>query len=1281
MNKSEENSFEMENQNSDEDQQVSETETLNTSKTNTPNTKNQLDQLETSSSEKTKVSLPTKKPRLMIKKLVLNNFKSYAGKHEFGPFHKRFTAVVGPNGSGKSNVIDSMLFVFGKKAKQIRQRKLEELIHKSTKYPNVNETSVSVYFQEIIDGKNEEDFEIVPNSEFHVTRIVRKKGSNEYRLNGKKSLFKNINQKLKTKGIDLNYNRFLILQGEVEQISLMKPKAIRDGETGLLEYLEDIIGTDRYIPKIESTAQEVEGLSEQCTTQINRVKKLEKEKESLEGSKNEALEFLRMKKELADKTIIRFNFYKLESEGNLKVAEEKNKELTEELEQEKNTAKEQLQELENQEKEYQNFEKETQVLQKDLTKKRQSNKKIEETNITLEESMIHCLNRAKSIKKQIQKTKDQTEKNANEIESNTNTISDLKKENIELEERLVLENEKTQKVFEKVKKNTASLHVQLEDKQKEILPFNEIVNQCKSKVNVCQTEIEIIENEKNSALKQYNSTLEKIDQISQKLVNEKMDLKNQKKEQSEEKLPNVNKIRTQLEPIYQKIIKLKKEISSKQFEIEKVKNSRKAQKSQGRILTRLLKLQKLGKIQNCYGRLGSLGNIDKKYDVAISTACNSLNNIVVQTTKDAQKCIQILQSEKLGRASFIILDKIQHLKNYMEQPFDSPENTPRLFDLINPKKDIFRIAFYFGVRNTLVTKNIEKATRIAYGTKSHRRRYKVVTLQGEVIDLSGTVSGGGRKLRRGGMNTEANTISEEEFEKLLNELQQYKEELNDLNENKNEREKNLNSLENDIQNFEFTKKRIEMNINNLEKQNNKLSQHLPVLEKQIKENKKKESQISNLKIQLKEFESEYEIAKQKSQKIQLQIEKLEQQIMEAGGEDLQKQKNKEKKISQTISNNNTKINKLTVRNKTLKKKIIKDQEKIESIHKEMIDFVKQGRQHEQDKTTNLETIENLKNEIKELNKQKKEKNKSMKEILKKLNEIKKDVTVFRNKELEINEKIEENNNYINKNKLQIKKYQKELEKCSQKYNNTAKLNEDEELKIEYSDNELEEFNLSDIDYEISLLEETIKKLNPNMSAIEEYKQKEDKFNQGIQTLNEITSQRDSKREEHESWRKKRLNEFMSGFSEITLKLKEIYQMITLGGDAELELVDTLDPFSEGIIFSVRPPNKSWKNISNLSGGEKTLSSLSLVFALHYFKPTPLYFMDEIDAALDFRNVSIIANYIKERTQNAQFVIISLRNNMFELANRLIGIYKTENCTKSIAINPNSFLIDEFDQED
>jgi structural maintenance of chromosome 4 len=207
-----------------------------------------------------------------------------------------------------------------------------------------------------------------------------------------------------------------------------------------------------------------------------------------------------------------------------------------------------------------------------------------------------------------------------------------------------------------------------------------------------------------------------------------------------------------------------------------------------------------------------------------------------------------------------------------------------------------------------------------------------------------------------------------------------------------------------------------------------------------------------------------------------------------------------------------------------------------------------------------------------------------------------------------------------------------------------------------------------------ILEEELAAAKPDMSSIEAYAKKAEEYEERSAELSVATEERDNTREAYDKLRQKRLNEFMDGFNIISLKLKEMYQMITLGGDAELELVDSLDPFSEGIVFSVRPPKKSWKNIANLSGGEKTLSSLALVFALHHYKPTPLYVMDEIDAALDFKNVSIVGHYIKERTKNAQFVIISLRNNMFELADRLVGIYKTNNTTKTVAINPGAFKV-------
>ena len=227
--------------------------------------------------------------------------------------------------------------------------------------------------------------------------------------------------------------------------------------------------------------------------------------------------------------------------------------------------------------------------------------------------------------------------------------------------------------------------------------------------------------------------------------------------------------------------------------------------------------------------------------------------------------------------------------------------------------------------------------------------------------------------------------------------------------------------------------------------------------------------------------------------------------------------------------------------------------------------------------------------------------------------------------------------------------------------------EEEVLDIdpELSEEHLSRLNSHSLKNQIEELENECKKMKPNMAAIEEYRKKEDLYISRAGELAKVTSERDRMKADYEGLRRQRMDEFKVGFLTITRKLKEMYRMITSGGDAELEWADSLDPFSEGINFSVRPNKKSWKRISNLSGGEKTLSSLSLIFALHFYKPSPLYVMDEIDAALDFKNVSIVANYIKERTKNTQFIIISLRNNMYELANRLIGIYKTHNCTKSV----------------
>lgn len=236
-------------------------------------------------------------PRLIIKRIVNNNFKSYAGEVELGPFHHSFTAIIGPNGSGKSNVIDSMMFVFGCRANRIRCKKLSTLIHNSKNFPNLSSCSVAVHFELVVD-KPDGKSEPVAGSQFYVRRTAMSDNSSFYQIDKQRAQLKDVAKLLKKHHVDLEHNRFLILQGEVESIAMMKTKGQTENETGMLEYLEDIIGTQRYIRPLQQINQRVDQLTDDRTEKHNRCKLSEREMKDLEQPYNEAVEYLRKENDL-----------------------------------------------------------------------------------------------------------------------------------------------------------------------------------------------------------------------------------------------------------------------------------------------------------------------------------------------------------------------------------------------------------------------------------------------------------------------------------------------------------------------------------------------------------------------------------------------------------------------------------------------------------------------------------------------------------------------------------------------------------------------------------------------------------------------------------------------------------------------------------------------------------------------------------------------------------------------------------------------------------------------
>lgn len=566
---------------------------------------------------------------------------------------------------------------------------------------------------------------------------------------------------------------------------------------------------------------------------------------------------------------------------------------------------------------------------------------------------------------------------------------------------------------------------------------------------------------------------------------------------------------------------------------------------------------------------------------------------------------------------------------------------------------------------------MDQATRVSYGAV----RKRVVTLKGDVIEIAGTMTGGGKSQIRGrigekvktktaNLNTSVGNTIVEDLGDIQEKAQKIQDEINHFQHLQGEKGRHLKALQNSLPAKERDLKRFQTDID-------RFAHQIPGLEAQLKEQRIRMEQTRSDPKKVAELEGKRNEKKEifdKSQgdtkKFTDQIEIVAKQIQDLTEEKMRSIEKSIENLEKNITKFTKQVTKLKVEISTCERNIAKTESTIATL-KEDIETAQNDLYRMADERTQAETdIEEIESRLKEILKEISETNNGSSETKKEVLALQKQESDAKLQRVELEQTTQKIEKTVRDLKAIIPVYKKKLEPL--KLHNIP--NEENPLPLKkYSDEELAGYVLNDVEYRISVLEDDLKAKTPNLNVIDEYQKKRDVYMDRIKVLEEITNKRNEMRKLHDDIKKRRYTEFMQGFNIITHKLKEMYQMITQGGNADLDLVDSMDPFSEGVNFSVRPPRKSWKNISNLSGGEKTLSSLALVFALHYYKPSPLYFMDEIDAALDFKNVSIVANYIKERTKNAQFIIISLRSNMFELADYLTGIYKVDDCTDSITI--------------
>ena len=725
----------------------------------------------------------------------------------------------------------------------------------------------------------------MPDSTLIISRRAFKNNASKYYINTQESNFTAVTTLLRDKGVDLDHKRFLILQGEVESIAQMKPKAANEHDDGLLEYLEDIIGTSKYKTPIEESATKVETLNEVCVERNARVQHVEKEKNSLEDKKNKALAYIRDENELSYKQSALYQIYIDECNDNVKVTDEAIGQMQSQLDAEVEKHRDNEDGISNLEKiykhgakEYDNLEKATQFVIKEMAKYDKEKVKIEEKKkfVTgkqkkLEKALQSSRLASSEAKSLIQKHSDDIERNANEIAL--------------LEKSVKIEEQELGSIRESLKGKTQAFSDQIALKQKSLEPWNEKINEKQSAIAVAQSELDILRERASAgaiALKDARAKIEAIEEGRTAKVAQLDEIKAQKIQLEKDS----KKLQQELIKYTQKEPEMRAQLSGARQKADEAKASLSNSQSQGNVLNGLMRLKESGRIEGFHGRLGNLGTIDQKYDVAISTACPSLENLVVDSVEVGQQCIDYLRKNNLGRANIILLDRLARRDM---STLDTPEGVPRLFDLVKSKDEKFHPAFFSVLQNTLVAKDLEQANRIAYGA----RRWRVVTLDGQLIDVSGTMSGGGTRVARGGMSSKlVSETTKEQVSKLEMDRDALEQRFQSSQEAQRELESNLKSLEGQIPVLETQIQKIGLEIDSSSRNLVDAQRRITELMAQQQPSKSNDTRLHQLEKQIVQLEKEAAKLHTQTAGLEQEIKELQDKIMEVGGVRLRGQKAK-----------------------------------------------------------------------------------------------------------------------------------------------------------------------------------------------------------------------------------------------------------------------------------------------------------------------------------------------------------------------------------------------------
>ena len=1168
---------------------------------------------------------------MYLKSIEVQGFKSFANRLVF-EFHNGITGIVGPNGSGKSNIGDAVRWVLGEQsAKQLRGGKMEDVIFAGTELRKpVSYASVAI----TIDNSDHAlpvDFDQVT-----ITRKVFRSGESEYLMNGYACRLRDINELFYDTGIGKE-GYSIIGQGQIDRILSGKPEERR-------ELFDEAAGIVKFKRRKAAAQKKLDDESRNLVRVNDILAELEKQVGPLEHQAEKAKEYLKLKEELKKNDV---NLFLIESDefkeelakvnetfsiadAELKAAKaefeksgaeyeaneerlsclnhtiEENSSIANQAEIDKNRLSSQIELLNEQ-------------IKSVLASDEQLNKRldsIKERLLDSDEEKKRLISERFKLTDRLDEMKAECEEADNIVKSLTESIAELE-ENVENGKDDVIDNlNERGQIKAKLQRNVTLLE-QVNIRKSELT--RKLIN--------CKSEEDTQKQNLDSLKKQLSDVREDISSINEKLSDRE---KNQLLIRD-----TINKYNTDIN-------NLNRIVMGESSRLESLKNITERYDGYGSSIRKVMEQKEKNK--GIIGVVADIIKTKKQYETAIETALGgTIQNIVTDNEETAKGLITFLKQNKFGRATFLPLSAISGRDIKVDNTLANEKGAIGFANqLIECDSEFYELARYLLGR-ILVVDNIDNALAIA---RRHNHSVRIVTLEGDMLSPGGSMSGGAFK-------NSSNLLGR-------------RREIEELETSVAGSEKKLKSLETELSN---AREKLSVVRNELEQLKTELQ------EKQLAEN------TSSMNLEAAERKQEelnraYTNSKRESEEIEVSVLQINAEI-DACKIALAESERHDKELTDKINSDNAKI-------EQNKAELAARQAEAEKRHIELANFSQQDTFAEENIKRVLREISRLNEEADEIKdslgsaddeiREKKENIAKIGETIAAAEAKIAEYAGITAKEREERDKVQEKQRELFTRREEISGRINTLDKeCLRISSRIEKIGTMRDERIDYMWNEYEltliraaelrdeSLNNSDVlRKSITVLKADIKKLGDvNVNAIEDYKEISERYIFLKTQHDDLITARDTLIKVIDELDTGMRTQFIEKFQEIKVEFDKVFKELFGGGRGTLELEEDVDILEAGIKIISQPPGKKLQNMMQLSGGEKALTAISLLFAIQNLKPSPFCLLDEIEAALDDSNVVRYAKYLHKLTKNTQFIVITHRRGTMAAADRLYGITMQE----------------------